>query len=706
MTQSTQSMPSFTRYRVAAIQYDPTLGEKEKNVADLLRLVEEAASNGARLIVLPEMATTGYCWESRAEIATHVEPVPGPTTDRFAQLARQYDCYIAISFPEVDPTTNVYYNCMVLIGPQDIVGTYRKVHSYMSEPRWARDGDLGMPVWDTPLGRLAGLICMDAAYFESARIPALHSADVLLFPTNWFDDKCPNSWWMTRAFENGVYFIAANRYGKERGIQFSGGSCILEPDGSIQAYLDNGEGIVYGEVDLSRSRDKSWGPQSPSGESAGDRLADRRPDEYITLVNNTYLWEPLRYHSMYDLGELPPGQLSCVAIIQPELEAFQGYGAGRDQSSPYESQGLGRDQSGPFELLRGMLRALMRDAAPARPDVLVLPELMLPGPAPSQEMIAHFQSGAIAIPGPESEALVELAAAFQISLVLGVAEKVLDTEHVAGEKQARHPQEAPPPHPATPASTRGQEVWGTSSPLYGTSTPTYYNTVLLIDPEGIYGKYRKLHLTRTDRSWASPGNMGLPIFDTPAGRIGLATGYDVLFPETLRVLASKGVDLVCAPTLLNFPDPIGLAPTSIQFGRPVDPGDYDPTHYLIWRVRAAEHHVYLALANWKGQSKGLRANGNSGIFSPSDATYPWIEVTAEEGEPALTMMTIDTREQRTGRRSTTTPLRYAPGEMAGSLTGELDYDIRDSIPGNVVRSKPLLRKRMPFWYLDLIRTSR
>ena len=61
------------------------------------------------------------------------------------------------------------------------------------------------------------------------------------------------------------------------------------------------------------------------------------------------------------------------------------------------------------------------------------------------------------------------------------------------------------------------------------------------------------------------------------------------------------------------------------------------------------------------------------------------------------------REQRTGRRSTTTPLQYAPGEMAGSLTGELAYDIRDSIPGNVVRSKALLCKRMPFWYLDLVR---
>jgi hypothetical protein len=130
---------------------------------------------------------------------------------------------------------------------------------------------------------------------------------------------------------------------------------------------------------------------------------------------------------------------------------------------------------------------------------------------------------------------------------------------------------------------------------------------------------------------------------------------------------------------------------------------------LIWRLRAAEHQVYLALANWSGANDGLRANGYSGIFSPSTARYPWAEVIAEDdldteypAPPALAMMTIDTREQRTGRRSTV-PMRFAPGEVAGSLTGELAYDIRETIPGNVVRSKPLLRKRVPFWYLDLIK---
>src|SRR5258708_11043266 len=195
------AVPVLSKYRVAAIQYEPVLGETEKNVGDLLRLVEEAAQHEARLIVLPEMATGGYCCQSRAEVAPYVEPVPVPTTDRFQKLATQYNCYIAISMPELDPATNVHYNCMPLIGPEWIVGTYAKIHSYISQPRWARDGDLGMPVWETPLGRLAGLICMDAMYFEAARIPALHNADVLLFPTNWLEEKCPSSWWMARAFE-------------------------------------------------------------------------------------------------------------------------------------------------------------------------------------------------------------------------------------------------------------------------------------------------------------------------------------------------------------------------------------------------------------------------------------------------------------------------------------------------------------------------
>ena len=647
MTQSLSSGPSHTHYRVAAIQFNPRQGEKAENTERLLQLVEEAALQEARLIVLPEMATTGYCWTSRDEVAPYVEPIPGPTTQRFQEVAARYSCYIALGLPELDPSSGVYYNSLALIGPEGVIGTYRKVHSYIAEPRWARDGDVGFPVWETPLGRLSAMICMDAMYFESTRIPALHGADVIMFPTNWLDERCPSSWWMARALENGVYLIAANRSDVERGVEFSGGSCIIDPDGLIQASRDDGEGIIYGEIDLDRARAKAWHPDEP----LGDRLADRQPALYTPLAHNTYLWEPLRYHGLYELGELPPGQLSCVGIIQTNLNALT--------NDPIPVMTL--------SALRDMLGTLLRDHEPTRPDVLVLPELLLPGPLASttDEAVAQMQARAISVPGPETASLVALATEFQITLVLGVAERV--------------------EHPDRPA--------------------TFYNTVLLIDPEGIYGTYRKLHLTQSDRLWASPGDSGLPVFDTPAGRIGLATGYDVLFPETLRVLAGQGTDLVCAPAYLNFPTPVGLPPTKIRFTQSVAPDEYDSTHSLIWRVRAAEHHVYLALANWNGQTTDLKANGYSGIFSPTTAIYPWREVVVDaEDDLSLTMMTIDTREQRTGRRSTTY-LNYAPGELSGSLTGELAYDIRDSIPGNVVRSKPLLRKRQPFWYLDLVKPT-
>jgi predicted amidohydrolase len=641
--------PHVSTYRVAAIQYAPTLGEKEKNVRDLLRLVEDAASHDARLIVLPEMATTGYCWVSSDEIAPYMEPIPGPTTERFQSVASGHNCFIALGLPEVDLETGIYYNSMVLLGPDGIIGTYRKLHMDLGDQRWARDGDLGIPVWDTPLGRISALLGGDAKYFEVARIAALHEADLLVAPTNWTDETSPSCWWMTRALENKLAVVAANRYGRERGVLFRGGSWILNPDGSIQSFLEEDEGIVYGYVDVQQCRDKRW---TRNNTVIGYPLADRQPGDYRAVVQNSYLWEPLRYHNLYDLGELPPGQLSCAGVLQMDLASYVQSAA---QTAGERIEGLSH-----------WIQDLMRDNAPAVPDVMVLPELLLPGPVPVQPvnsadpavLAAHFRNGAIQVPGPETDALVSLAGVLQISLVLGVAERVDDT---------------------------------------------YYNTVLLIDPEGVYGIYRKIHLSQQDRLWATPGDLGFPTFDTPAGRIGLATGYDVLFPETMRVLASKGTDLVCAPAWLDYPTPVASIITHPAANLWGNTDSENPYHFLVWRTRAAEQNVYLVLANWFGSHHGMQANGFSGIFSPGGSNYALPEVVADEDEEGLLMMTIDTREQRTGRR-TTRMLEYSPGDMAGSLTGELAYNILDSIPGNLVRSKPMLRKRQPFWYMDLVRT--
>jgi predicted amidohydrolase len=246
-------MPSTTAYKAAAIQFEPAMFEKQRNIARLLDLVRVAATAGARLIVTPEMGTTGYCWYDRAEIKAFVETVPGPTTDSFQELAAEFGCYVVIGLPEVDADTDLYFNSAVLIGPQGIVGKHRKSHPYISEPKWAASGD-AHAVFDTEIGRIAMLICMDIHFFETARLAAVAGADVICHISNWLAERAPAPYWINRAFENACYVIESNRWGLERTVQFSGGSCIIEPDGNVAAVVDKGDGIAYGVIDLAFAR--------------------------------------------------------------------------------------------------------------------------------------------------------------------------------------------------------------------------------------------------------------------------------------------------------------------------------------------------------------------------------------------------------------------------------------------------------------------
>ena len=91
------------RVRVAAVQFNSRLGDAGYNVAGLLDLCEQGAAAGCQLLVLPEMATTGYCLGSREALAPYVETVPGPTTERFGELAARHGCYVVVGLPEVEP---------------------------------------------------------------------------------------------------------------------------------------------------------------------------------------------------------------------------------------------------------------------------------------------------------------------------------------------------------------------------------------------------------------------------------------------------------------------------------------------------------------------------------------------------------------------------------------------------------------------------
>jgi predicted amidohydrolase len=568
-------------FKAAAIQFEPVLFEKDSNIRRLLALTEEAAANGARLIVHPEMATIGYCWQSREEIASYVEPIPGLTTELFRDVAARYNCFIVVGLAEVAPATGIYYNSAALIGPNGLIGVYRKTHSYISEPKWAKDGDLGIPVFDTEIGRIAINICQDASFPEPARVAALRGADVICFPTNWLLEKSPAPVWMARAYENTVSFVAANRYGCERGIQFSGGSCVINASGDVQEFIDSGDGIAYGIVDPHQSRIVRVfdGPGTA-------KFSARKPEFYGNLTLNTYLWNAKNFHDLYDLRPLPEGRKSTIAVAQ---------------FSPV-----------PIEAIFGKIGDLV--GANPHVNLLVLPELALSSGISDSKIVAAL---AETIPGPSTKQLQKIASELGIHFVAGLAER-------DGDK--------------------------------------LFNSAVLVGPAGLFGAYRKLHLSRADREWATPGDFGLPTFDTLIGRIGMLIGSDVDFPEAARCLALNGADLIAWPSTCETPPVRGWGATAVPHSPPIETGPTDD-HFHLWGERSTENCTYIAFANSVRPGMGW-----SGIFAPSP-----------EGE--LKMKAL------------------LPGDCEGVARLEMDTTNLDSTyVTNYARAKDLLGMRMPIWY--------
>ncbi|MBO0662471.1 amidohydrolase [Jiella sp. MQZ9-1] len=378
-----------TPFQAAAVQFEPTMGDKAGNIEALARLVEAAADAGAELIVTPEMGTTGYCWYDRAEVASMVEPVPGETTARFAEIAKRRNVFIVIGMPEVDPTTDLYYNAAVLIGPDGVVGTHRKTHPYISEPKWAASGDCGHQVFDTRLGKIALLICMDIHFIETARLTAVGGADVICHISNWLAERTPAPYWINRAYENGCYLIESNRWGLERGVQFSGGSCIIGPEAEIMAVIDGGDGVITATIDPDRAR---------QGRMRGEPvIAQRRPELYKELMTNTFAWNPSDFFKLYGHRPLPAGRGAKIAVGQFAPE-------GDSATNLRQIETLAETASG--------------DDA----ELLVLPERALTG-------LADPAASAIALDHPAVASLIEIATKTGLFIVVGLAEAEGETRY-------------------------------------------------------------------------------------------------------------------------------------------------------------------------------------------------------------------------------------------------------------------------------------
>ena len=270
------------------------------NKARLAAKIGELAQQGAELIVLQELHNGLYfCQKEDVNVFDQAETIPGPSTEFFGNLAKQYGVVIVTSLFE-RRATGLYHNTAVVLEKDGtIAGKYRKMHIPDDPGYYAKfyftPGDLGFHPIQTSVGKLGVLVCWDQWYPEAARLMALAGAELLIYPTAIGYD--PNDTkeeqerqrmaWQTvqrgHAVANGLPVITVNRVGHEpdpsgqtNGIQFWGTSFVAGPQGEIvyEASTDEEESIIV-EMDLDHSEQvRRWWPF----------LRDRRIDEYTDIT--------------------------------------------------------------------------------------------------------------------------------------------------------------------------------------------------------------------------------------------------------------------------------------------------------------------------------------------------------------------------------------------------------------------------------------
>jgi predicted amidohydrolase len=274
------------KVKIAAVQMNPIITQKRKNLDSILLGIRNSASDGADLIVFPECALTGYVFHSREEAAPYMETIPGPSTDELAACCQELGVHIVVGLLEKD--VDKCFNAAVLIGPAGLVGKYRKNHlPFLGIDRFIEPGNQPFGVHKTPIGNIGIHICYDTNFPESARVMTLLGADILALPTNWPEGRGKVVKYVinTRAYENTIHFVAANRVGEERGTRFVGNSMIVDAWGDTLAQANSkDEQTIYAEVSLAKARQKHiiFKP----GELEMDFIGDRRPELYGTIVED------------------------------------------------------------------------------------------------------------------------------------------------------------------------------------------------------------------------------------------------------------------------------------------------------------------------------------------------------------------------------------------------------------------------------------
>ncbi len=232
--------------KLAAVQYRPPHGRPSRARRDLVRRVRASVEAGAQLVVLPEMATSGYVWDGPAAIRAHAEPADGPTREALGEASRAAGgAWVVCGFPELGDDGRLYNSAMVLRPDGQLAACYRKVLLYDLDHNWAVPGDNRVTV-QTSMGTVAPAICMDLNDDRLVTWMHMTTPDVLAFCTNWVEEnEDVHAWWQARIRGWRGWMVAANRWGTESDVTFSGRSAILSPGGFVVAQAEaEGDAIL------------------------------------------------------------------------------------------------------------------------------------------------------------------------------------------------------------------------------------------------------------------------------------------------------------------------------------------------------------------------------------------------------------------------------------------------------------------------------
>jgi predicted amidohydrolase len=273
-------------WKIAAVQMDCAFADKARNIESVRARLHEAVTKGARLVVFPECALPGYCYESKDEARPHAETIPGPATQTLAADCAKLDAFCVVGL--LESAGDKLFNACTLIGPTGVVANYRKVHlPFLGVDRFTTPGDQPFAVHDIGGLKVGMNICYDGSFPEAARCLMLLGADLIVLPTNWPTGAIGTARTLipARAMENHVYYAACNRVGTERGFRFIGMSRILGPTGDFLAVSENDEAaILYADIDPDKARNKHL--VHMAGKYELHRTRDRRPALYGPIVGS------------------------------------------------------------------------------------------------------------------------------------------------------------------------------------------------------------------------------------------------------------------------------------------------------------------------------------------------------------------------------------------------------------------------------------